>query len=228
MPGRPQAPTKAAATPQPAKPARPVSQRGRTLRVLSAHFVAAVNKVGEVPSGPPEVAFCGRSNVGKSSLINAMCNQNALARTSKTPGRTQAVVLFDAALSSGQTLRLVDLPGFGHAEVSKAMLAAFSEMIQYYLLAAQQLKLVVILQDCRRDRDDDAIGFAGWLRDNHVPYDVVATKADAVPVTRRGAVCQRLQTEFRLNRPPLAVSARDRTGIDDLLVRVRNASFPKP
>lgn len=213
---------------RPGAPSKPASQRGRTLRVNSAHFVAAVNKVGEVPHGPPEVAFCGRSNVGKSSLINAMCNQNALARTSKTPGRTQSVVLFDATLSSGQVLRLVDLPGFGHAEVSKSMLAAFAEMIQYYLLASQQLKLVVILQDCRRDRDDDAIGFAGWLRDNHVAYTVVATKADAVPATRRGAVCQRLQTEFRLKQPPLAVSARDRSGIDELVVRVRNAAFPKP
>ncbi|MBM4345125.1 MAG: ribosome biogenesis GTP-binding protein YsxC [Deltaproteobacteria bacterium] len=204
------------------------SQRGRTLRVVSAQFVAAVTRAGEVPAGPPEVAFVGRSNVGKSSLINALCNQTALARTSKTPGRTQAVVLFDAQLSSGQALRLVDLPGFGHAAVSKTMLAAFSEMIQFYLLAAEGLKLVVILQDCRRDRDDDAIGFAGWLRDNRVPYEVVATKADAVPATRRGAVCQRLQAEFRLKRLPLAVSARDRAGVDELLVRVRNAAFPKP
>lgn len=194
------------------------------LRIVSAAFVASVQGAGQFPDGPPEVAFVGRSNVGKSSLINALCNQHALARTSKTPGRTQAVNLFDAKLSDGTAMRLVDLPGFGHAEVSKGQRRQFSEMIQFYLLAAGQMRLVVILQDCRRDRDLDAIGFAGWLRDNNVPYDVVATKSDELPKTKIGAVCQRLALEFRLRKPALAVSARERTQIDDLLLRLRQAA----
>ena len=207
---------------------RPIKRKARVLRIVSAVYVASVGKAGEVPVGPPEFAFVGRSNCGKSSLINALCNQNALARTSKTPGRTQAVNLFDAVLSTGQQLRLVDLPGFGHAAVSKVLLRHFAEMIQFYLLSAENLRMVVILQDSRRDRDDDAIGFAAWLRENKVPYEVVATKCDEIATTKRGAICQRLMTEFRLKQLALAVSAHHKLGTDELLVRIRNAAFAKP
>jgi len=198
----------------------------RAPEVVEAHYVASVARYGEVPAGPPEVAFVGRSNVGKSSLLNALCRQRALARTSKTPGRTQAVNLFDARLASGQIVRMVDLPGFGHAALAKGQRAWFAEMIQFYLLAAATLRLVLILQDARRDRDDDAIGFAAWLRDNRVPFDVVATKADEIPLARRGAVAARLATEFRLRAPPLCVSAREGLAIDELLGRMVAATRP--
>ncbi len=208
---------------------KPISPKKKAppLRVLRAEYIASVKGIGEVPAGHPEIAVVGRSNVGKSSLINAMCNHQGLARTSKTPGRTQSINLFDATLSSGQVLRLVDLPGFGHAEVSKKLLGEFSEMIQFFLLASEHIKLVLILQDSRRDRDDDAIGFAQWLRDNHVPFDVVATKADEVPKTKIGSVIYRMQHEFGLARPALAVSVRDGRGVDDLLVKLRNAAFTR-
>lgn len=198
------------------------------LRIVRADFVASVLRSGDVPPGPPEFAFVGRSNVGKSSLINALCEREALARTSRTPGRTQRINLFDATLSTGQVVRLVDLPGFGHAEVSKALLAQFSEMIQFWMLASDHLRQVLILQDARRDRDDDAIGFAYWLQENGVDFDVVATKCDAVPKNKLGAVTARLREEFRLPQAPLAVSAHDRVGISELLTRVRNTAFPRP
>lgn len=207
-----------------AAPRKPTS----SLRVIRAEYIASVKGIGEVPAGPPEIAIVGRSNVGKSSLLNAMCNHQGLARTSKTPGRTQAINLFDATLSSGQMLRLVDLPGFGHAEVSKKLMSEFSEMIQFFLLASEHLRLVLILQDSRRDRDDDAIGFAQWLRDNNVPCAVVATKADEVSKTKIGSITYRLQHEFGLARPALAVSVRDGRGIDELLLSLRNVAFGQP
>ncbi len=212
---------------EPAK-AGPTKIGPRVLRITQAEFVASVLKAGEVPDGGPEIAFVGRSNVGKSSLINALCGREALARTSRTPGRTQRINLFDAKLSDGKQLRLVDLPGFGHAEVSKAMMAQFAEMIQYYLVGSEAMRLVLILQDARRDRDDDAIGFSRWLAENRVPFDVVATKADEIPKTRIGAVTARLKTEFRLEQAPLAVSSREGTNIVELLTRLRNTAYPKP
>ena len=209
-----------------AKSRTPNANKRGALRVLVANYVASIAQFGEVPAGPPEVAFIGRSNVGKSSLINGLCDHKGLARTSKTPGRTQAVNLFDAQLSSGQALRLVDLPGFGHAAISKQKIAGFSEMIQFYMLQSTHLRLVLLLQDARRDRDDDAIGFANWLRENGVPCEPVATKADEISASQRGAVCLRLQTDFRCDRLPLAVSARDDFGLDTLLLRIRAVAYP--
>ena len=192
-------------------------KKPKLLGVIRAVYVASVARAGEVPAGPPEIAFVGRSNVGKSSLINALCRQKALARTSKLPGRTQAVNLFDADLNSGQTIRFVDLPGFGHANIAKSKIATFSEMIQYYLLGADHMRLVVLLQDARRDRDDDAIGFAAWLRENKIPYTVVATKGDEISANLRMNVAARLQCEFHLAKPAPVVSAFEKWGIDELL-----------
>ncbi len=221
---KPIQPNAAAAKGEPA----PKKRAPRVLRIISADFVASVRKAGEFPSGAPEIAFVGRSNVGKSSLINALCGREALARTSKTPGRTQRINLFDATLSDGKVLRLVDLPGFGHAEVSKAMMAQFSEMIQYYLVGSETMRKVLILQDARRDRDEDAIGFARWLNENRVPFDVVATKADEISKTKIGTVCARLKAEFQLEELPLAVSARDGSHIVELLNKLRNTAYPRP
>lgn len=209
------------------QPAAKPGKRG-PLRVLAARYVASVQQFAEVPAGPPEIAFVGRSNVGKSSLINALCGHKGLARTSKTPGRTQAINLFDADLSSGQQLRFIDLPGFGHAELSKQKIAGFSELIQFYLLQSTHLRLVLILQDARRDRDHDAVGFARWLQENNVACEPVATKADEIPSSQRDGVARRLQTDFSCARPILAVSARDNFGLEALLLRIRAAGYPMP
>lgn len=207
---------------------KPQAPRGPLVAVKKAAFVASVDAVGQVPSGPPEIAFTGRSNVGKSSLINAICGNSTLARTSKTPGRTQRVNLFDVELVSGQVLRLVDLPGFGHAELSRDLRAQMAEMIQFYLLGQEKMSVVYILQDSRRDRDDDAIGFAEWLRQNHVRFDVIATKCDQIPRNKLGGVQARLKREFGLQHLPIAVSSREDTGMDALRLALRNHAYPKP
>lgn len=196
------------------------------IRAVGARFVASVAGVGEVPAGPPEIAMCGRSNVGKSSLINALCNHKALARISRTPGRTQRVNLFDLDLATGETLRLVDLPGFGHARAPGAVRDSFSPMIQAYLLDQDRMAAVVLLLDARRDTDEDAIGFAQWLVEHKRPVAVVMTKADQVPKNRRFAVQVRLQREYGLSRPPPAVSVTEDLGIDELLHMLRALAFP--
>ncbi len=222
--------------PAPAKTALPAKKGGpataapyikkkggstKDLRTLSADFLAAVTGPGEFPSGPPEIAIVGRSNVGKSSLVNALANRHSLARTSKTPGRTQAIILFDLLLSSGDTIRMCDLPGFGHAKVAKTLRESFSPMIQKFLEESKELRGVILLQDCRRDVDEDAIGFAEWLREINRPVLIVATKMDELPKTKRGGVIARLQRDFDLEHPPIATSVRESLGIADLLHNMR-------
>ena len=193
----------------------------KDLRTISAEFMAAVGGPGEFPSGPPAIAIVGRSNVGKSSLVNALANRHSLARTSKTPGRTQAIILFDLKLSTGETVRMCDLPGFGHAKVAKTLRDNFSPMIQKFLEESKQLRGVILLQDCRRDVDEDAIGFAEWLREIGRPVLVVATKMDELPKTKRGAVIARLQRDFDLEYPPLGVSVLEKFGVPDVLHQMR-------
>ncbi len=200
----------------------------KDLRTLNAEFLAGVNGPGEFPSGAPEIAIVGRSNVGKSSLVNALANRHSLARTSKTPGRTQAIILFDLHLSSGDTIRLCDLPGFGHAKVAKTLRDSFSPMIQKFLEESKELRGVILLQDCRRDADEDAIGFAEWLREIGRPVLIVATKMDELPKTKRGGVIARLQADFDLEFPPIATSVRENLGVTDLLYQMRRLTrLPK-
>ena len=183
------------------------------------------------PEGPPEVAFAGRSNVGKSSLINALTRQSGLARTSNTPGRTQALIFFapdppgDAV--EDPPLALVDMPGYGYAKAPLDKVDAWNELIRAYLRGRARLKRVFILVDSRHGLKESDSEIMQALDAAAVNYQVVLTKADKVKPTALAALKAEI-TEAIRRRPAafpvvLATSSETGEGID--VLRAEIAAF---
>lgn len=168
------------------------SPKSPPFTVQSAEFVAAARRPAELP--PPtklEIAFVGRSNVGKSSLLNKLLNRRGLARTSSTPGCTRQINFFDVRSVSGLELLLVDLPGYGYASRSKQERGEWAELIEHYLLERSTLRAAAVLFDSRRglEPDDvDAIELVtqhGRVSRAAPEVVLVATKLDKVPARQR-------------------------------------------
>ena len=150
-------------------------------RPLQLQFLASATRAEQLPDSPAEVAFVGRSNVGKSSLINALANQKQLARVSNTPGRTQLINIF----RHGGGGTLVDLPGYGYAKVPGRIREDWQEMIEGYLLDRRPLEMVFVLVDGEIGPTPLDRQMLEWLRENEVPHTVVATKTDKVKSSQR-------------------------------------------
>lgn len=150
-------------------------------RPLQLRFVSSATRAHQLPDSPAEVAFIGRSNVGKSSLINALANQRQLARVSNTPGRTQLINVFRH--EGGGTL--VDLPGYGFAKVPGHVRKDWPAMIEGYLLEREPLVMVFVLVDGEIGPTPLDAQMLAWLRENDVPHTVVATKTDKVKSAQR-------------------------------------------
>jgi GTP-binding protein len=192
-------------------------ETGRRLFTGEWDFVAAA---GSAASLPPmrgtEIAFAGRSNVGKSSLINALTGRKALARTSRTPGRTQELIFF----TNGAGLNIVDMPGYGYAAAAKSKIAAWTEMIHAYLLGRSNLARVYVLVDARhglKDTDNPTLDVLGQAA---VSHQIVLTKADAVKASELASRINEVETALA-KRPAafpgvLLTSAHDSTGIPEL------------
>jgi len=194
---------------------------GRRLFVGNWDFVAAS---GSVASLPPmrgtEIAFAGRSNVGKSSLINALTGRKALARTSRTPGRTQELIFF----TNGEGLNLVDMPGYGYAAAAKSKIANWTELIHAYLLGRRNLARVYVLIDARHGLKDTDVPTLKALGDAAVSHQIVLTKADAVKksdLAGRIAEVEAALTKRAAAFPGvLTTSAEDGAGIEDVRAAV--------
>lgn len=200
--------------------------------IINASYAATAVNASQYPEGElPEIAFIGRSNVGKSSLINSLCRHNGLARTSGTPGKTQTINYFKITgkLSDQSRLEfmLVDLPGYGYAKRAQTARANWSKFIEEYWLNSKRLKLVCQLIDVRHPPMESDINVYRWLIEHGLNVQVVATKADKIT---RGRVVQHVQIIKKdINMPVLnpdckiiAYSAVNGTGRDELLDVIRN------
>lgn len=145
------------------------------MKIISAEFIkSAVWPPQYPPAVMPEIAFVGRSNVGKSSLMNTLAGRKKLAKTSNTPGRTQLINFF----TINDKISFVDLPGYGFAKVSRSVKKDWGDMMEAYLRERQNLAMVILILDIRRDPSADDLSLRDWLEYYRIPYIAVLTKSD--------------------------------------------------
>lgn len=195
------------------------------MRKTDVIFAASAGTAAQFPrDGLPEVAFLGRSNVGKSSLLNALAGTRRLAHVSSTPGRTRTVNFFRV----GNEMYLADLPGYGYADAPREVREGFERLVTSYLVGRAPLALCVFLVDSRHDPMQGDRMLSAFLREHRLPFVVAATKADKLG---RGAVAQRmrmLEKDVAADAEGLvAVSAETKQGIPELWRAIRQAAEAK-
>ena len=166
------------------------------------------------PPTLPEIAVVGRSNVGKSSLINALVGQDGLARTSRTPGRTRLLNWFQ--IEAKPTFHLVDLPGYGYAAVDVKTKDSWKPLIEEYLAKRTTLAGVLLLIDIRRGPQEEELDFVPWLAEREVPVIVALTKSDKLAKNKRMVEVQKARKTLALTRDPFPVSTLDGDGLDTI------------
>ena len=189
------------------------------MKITKAEFLTSAAKKNQYPpEGPVEIAFAGRSNVGKSSLINLLTGRKNLAKVSGNPGKTRTINFFDI----DKSWRIVDLPGYGYAKVSKSESESWGKMMEDYLENRESLATVVQLVDCRHEPTAQDIQMFEYLRYYGLSGIVVATKADKLSKNELSKNLAMIKRTLELddNETLIAVSALKRTGVDSLLEEI--------
>ena len=188
----------------------------------NAKFIGSYPSTEDLPVDQgSEIAFCGRSNCGKSSILNALTNNKKLAKTSKTPGRTQSINVFE--IKSNSEFKIIDLPGYGYAKVSKKMRASWGQEIEKYLMTRQCLIALCIIMDIRHPFKDDDESLIDWCESKDLPMILLLNKADklsksqiAQTVLNATKELNKLSTEHFI----IPVSATKKTGINLVLEKI--------
>ena len=206
-----------------------MSVNQKKLHYNAARFLISASKLSQCPEDiGAEVAFAGRSNAGKSSAINALTHNTKLARTSKTPGRTQLINFFDLNI---ENCRLVDLPGYGYAKVPVAMKEHWQKHLDQYLQQRECLKGVVLVMDIRHPMKEFDHMMVDWCQSTQVPLHVILTKSDKLKKGPMQATVLKIRKELKELLGGLvsvqAFSALKRTGIDELSLRLDSWMLPK-
>ncbi len=182
--------------------------------IKSAEFVKSAVKPSQYPSAVlPEIAFTGRSNVGKSSLINTLVNRKHLVKTSSTPGRTQLINFF----MINKTISFVDLPGFGYAKVPDSIKKTWGPMIETYLSTRKTLKGVVLIMDIRRIPGMQELNFIEWLQYFNIPSILILTKSDKLSKIKQKNQHLAIAEALSVDKEELTLfSAKSRMGKDHI------------
>lgn len=196
------------------------------MEIKTAEFITSMAQYGAFAGrGLPQIAVAGKSNVGKSSLINRLCRRNKLARTSGTPGKTRLINVF----LLNESIHLIDLPGYGFAKVDKKEKARWGVMMQDYFNQAEELRHVLCLVDIRHEPTEDDKQMNAFLRQMGIPFTVIATKADKIS---RGARQKQLAPICRalLVQPweVICFSSEDGTGRDEVLALIERVTADEP
>lgn len=186
--------------------------------IKDATFVKSATNYKQCPSPDKhEVAFIGRSNVGKSSLINMLCNNSKLAKTSSTPGKTQTINHF----LINKSWYLVDLPGYGYAKVNKTLRNTFEQFIRSYIINRENLDCLFILVDSRHEPHKNDLEFIRWCGENGIPLSIVMTKTDKLKPSALEANIntykEKLLEDWEETPPMFFTSAETRNGKEELL-----------
>jgi len=206
----------------------PTKNGPRKVRVAVAEFEAGATSLASLPAAEsPEIAFAGRSNVGKSSLMNVILQRKGLVRTSRTPGCTRALNLFGVTLDDGSTYRMVDLPGYGYAKLSKAEIKRWGGMIEGYLRGRPTLRAVVLIVDVRRGLEKDDAELAEFIATCRgggaaLATIVVATKLDKLALSKRKPALAAFRKGTGV--APIGFSAVTAEGAEAVWERIRKAT----
>lgn len=187
-----------------------------TVAFSQASFLRAITRPDQAPTpARPGVVFAGRSNVGKSSLINSLLRRKGLAKTSSTPGRTREIVYFNV----DDRFYFIDIPGYGYAKTSKAVKSKWGPMIEEFLTGTPSIRLVVLILDARRDPSTEDLQMVEWLRSVRIPCQIVVSKIDKVRKTHRDRHLRSIAGALGLDSPTdlLTYSSEDGTGRPELI-----------
>ena len=189
-----------------------LGKKGINMKQLNANFIISAEKLSQCPDFPfPEFPLLGRSNVGKSSFINALCNNKKLAKTSNTPGKTRLINFFNFS----DKFMIADLPGYGYAKVSREAQARWQKYLEEYLLNRKQIKSLIQFIDARQDILKNDYQMREWVEAYNLPIFTIVTKIDYVPKGKQQSVLAKIRREF--SGDVLPFSSEDRRFCEDTL-----------